>query len=132
MKSASDSINWLRSILLCCFFFRIETILKSTAELSNGVIQRKTKKTENECCTKWFSRISFDCFWKQLVIVLFFFQLLFYFFGQFLVVSSPLTLGLASNQSTSFHDLTTATITATMAKKTLKGNFRDYMTSGYK
>ena len=44
MKTASDSLNWLRNLFFWCFFFRVEAILKSTVELTNGINQIFTKE----------------------------------------------------------------------------------------
>ena len=60
-------------------------------------------------------------FWKQLIAVIFSFSMNLFLLGQLSVVFSPLNPGLASNQKTSFHDVTILATTATMAKNNIQG-----------
>ena len=116
------SLKWLRSLLFCCFFFRVETMLNLTVELTNVVnklLQKNRKQTFRERIIKsWFW-----VYWKQLITFVYFSRKNFFSSCQLPVVSSPLTLCSAPNQSTLFHDVKTVTTTATMAKNNIDVKF---------
>ena len=65
-------------------------------------------------------------FRKQIVIVLSFFWNEFSPMGQLPGASPPLTFGLASNESMSLHDVTTATVTATKTINNIKEKFTEF------
>ena len=120
MKSVSDSLNWLKSRLFCCFFFQVETILKSTNELTNLINQVSAKRTENNdeqnANNKCILRVLEATCCRSLP-----FCLNFSLLGQLSVACPSVIFGSASNWITSFRDVKNATITATASIKNIEG-----------
>ena len=129
-KSASDLINRLSNVLLCCLF-QVKATLKSSIDLKNFIKQNSAKIDQKPKMIYTTLAIQFWRFWKQLDVVLSSFQLESFFSRQLLVVFLTLIFGSASNRKTSFHDITTVSVTATRAVYNLKKipNLHFYMTS---
>ena len=69
LKSLSDSHNWLRIIWFCCPFFRVETVAKSTGELTKSFEWGYTNELER-VMTNMVITIQFRGYWKRFVAVL--------------------------------------------------------------
>ena len=68
MKSVSDSFSWLRSLLFCCLFFQVETILKSTNEINNQ--NEQLKRNEQKIILIEISIANqFWGFWRHLALL---------------------------------------------------------------
>ena len=85
------------------------------------VLTKLIQKNRKQIISERVAINQFWVFWKQVISVMYPFWKMFVPLGQLLVVSSFLNLGLASKQSMSFHDVTTATKTASMALKNIEG-----------
>ena len=125
ITSVSDPINWLGSFLFCSLFFQVKTTMKSTNLITNQIGQSNTKWAENNDDWNVGSKsvvgvLDATCRCSPSINCMNFFPL-----GQLSVVSYSFTLCSTSNWSTSFHDVTTATITVTRFVNTVKGNLHD-------
>ena len=69
MEPKSPSHNWLKSLLLACFFFLVETTLTSTIDINDYIDQINTKEQEKNINQKLEKRINLEPFVKPFFFV---------------------------------------------------------------
>ena len=97
---------------------RVETIAKSTTEISNSFKLCQTTELERVLIKKVMTK-QLGCFWKQLVAFSFWSEWI-YPSGWVVGQVHLLTLGSGSNRSTSFHDFTAEFITKSKSISNIK------------